>query len=73
MALTRRFFTSFARDLKEARPAGGEDTGTIAYAVWMHCVTITANHFALNNAMFNRAKFYEACGMPQEAIDRVAG
>ena len=61
MSLTRRFWTSLARDLREARPAV---EGT-PLAVWAHCVTITANHLALNNGAFKRDKFYEACGLQQ--------
>ena len=68
MALTRRFFTNLAKDFREARPETGEDT--TPFRVWEHCVTITANALALQNAMFNYGKFYQACGMSQEAVDR---
>lgn len=71
MAYTRRFFTNLAADFKDARP--NTTPHCTEFAVWMHCVTLTANAFALQNAMFSYEKFYEACGMPQEAIDRVAG
>jgi len=70
MSLTRRFFTSLAREFREAKPATGDDSTPVA--VWAHMVTITANAMSVQNGMFNHAKFYEACGMPQEAIDRVA-
>lgn len=75
MALGRRFFTNLAADFRNARPPfreAGDPDGT-AFAVWMHMVTITANALALQNALFKYDRFYEACGMPQEAIDRVAG
>jgi len=71
MALTRRFFTKLAAQYREARPAGPQDT--TAYAVWAHLVTITAGALAEQNAMFNYAKFYEACGMDDAAVARVAG
>lgn len=70
MALTRRFFTSLARDFSEAKPATGDDSTEVA--VWAHCVTITANALALQNAMFNYEKFYTACGMAPDAIRKVA-
>ena len=73
MALTRRFFTKLAADFREARPAGDEGEGSISHAVWMHMVTITANALAAQNAMFNYAKFYEASGMPDAVVTRVAG
>lgn len=62
MALTRRFFTNLAAEYKSARPGTGENSS--AMAVWAHMVSITASALALQNGMFNRAKFYEACGMP---------
>jgi hypothetical protein len=71
MALTRRFFTNLAANFREARP--NTTPYSTEYAVWMHCVTITANALAVQNAMFNYAKFYEACGMPADAIERHAG
>ena len=67
MALTRRFFTRLAASYRDARPA----SGGAALAVWMHMVAISAEALAEQNAMFKYDKFYEACGMPQEAIDRV--
>jgi len=70
MALHRRFFTALARDFVEAKPAGDPEVST-AVAVWEHMVTITANHLAAQNGMFNRAKFYEACGMPEDVVASV--
>lgn len=61
--MTKRFYLSIARDFKDARPPIEAEQ---LLAVWMHCITITANHFALNNAMFNRTRFYEACGLVQK-------
>jgi hypothetical protein len=71
MALHRRFFTRLAADFRNACPASTEES--IEFAVWMHMVTITASALAEQNGMFNLAKFYEACGMPQDIIDRAAG
>jgi hypothetical protein len=66
MALTRRFFTALARDFRDAKPGTGDNS--TAMAVWEHMVTITANALAVQNAMFNYARFYEACGMPAEVV-----
>jgi hypothetical protein len=71
MALTRRFFTNLAHKFRDAKPATGADS--TAVAVWAHMVTITAGSLAEQNAMFNYAKFYEACGMDDAAVARVAG
>jgi nickel-dependent lactate racemase len=70
MALTKAFFRNLALEFREARPQTGPDSTPVA--VWAHCITITANSLARNHSGFNYGKFYEACGMPQEAIDRVA-
>lgn len=72
MALTRRFFTRLAAEFKDARPPLSNVDGT-PLAVWAHMVTITANNLAVQNAMFNHQRFYEACGMPEEYIERAAG
>jgi hypothetical protein len=69
MALNRKHFIAFARDLRDIRPPAGQEQ---LVAVWAHCVTVTANNLAPHSASFNRARFYEAAGMPQELIDRVA-
>ena len=71
MALTRRFFKNLATEFRDARPQTGEDS--TPFRVWQHCVTITANSLARTNAMFNYAKFYEACGFPAEDVEKVAG
>jgi hypothetical protein len=68
MALTRRFFTKLAADFNGIRPRS-EDP---AHDTWTDCVIVTATALAEQNAMFNYAKFYQACGMPQEAVERVA-
>jgi hypothetical protein len=61
MALTRRFFTDLARKYREAKPQSHPDSTEVA--VWAHMVVITANALAVQNAMFNFEKFYEACGL----------
>jgi hypothetical protein len=66
MGLTRRFFVQLAKDLRDAKPQTGDDSTEVA--IWAHCVTITANAMSLQNGMFNHAKFYEAAGMPEDAI-----
>ncbi|QWY82800.1 hypothetical protein PP641_gp060 [Arthrobacter phage SilentRX] len=66
MALTRRFFTTLAREFLLARPDATEES--IEMAVWERMVRITAHNLAAQNAMFNFAKFYEACGMPEEVV-----
>ena len=71
MALTRRFFTALARDFRDARPGSSPESSE--FAVWMHMVGITASALAVQNGMFNRAKFYEACGMPEDAVEKAAG
>lgn len=68
MALTRRFFTKLAHDFRDAKPGTGDSSS--AHAVWQHMVTITAGNLAVQNAMFNFAKFYEACGMTPEVAER---
>lgn len=69
MALTRRFFTKLAADFKEARP---QSIDSREHAVWMLMVIITANALAVQNAMFNRQRFYEACGMPEHVVAAAA-
>ncbi|UOK18387.1 hypothetical protein SEA_BRUHMOMENT_71 [Arthrobacter phage BruhMoment] len=69
MALNRKHFKAFADDLRSIRPPAEAEQ---LVAVWAHCVTVAANNLAPHNGQFNRAKFYEAAGMPQEMIDRVA-
>jgi hypothetical protein len=70
MALTRRFFTNLAADYRAARPPHADEQ---ANAVWTKMVVLTANALAVQNAMFNHQRFYEACGMPAENIQREAG
>lgn len=70
MALHRRFFAALARDFKAAKPA--EDETPNEQSVWEQMVVITANALSAQNAIFKHDKFYEACGMPQSVIDRVA-
>jgi hypothetical protein len=70
MALTRRFFTNLAAEYRASRPSYENEE---ANATWLKLVTITANALAEQNAMFKHAKFYEACGMPADAIERHAG
>lgn len=69
MALTKRFFVELAREYKEARPAASAES--TEFAVWMHCVTITANAMARQNGSFNYVRFYDAAGMPAEAVTLV--
>ena len=71
MALTRRFFTALARDFLMARPDAPEES--IEMAVWERMVRLTANAFAAQNAMFNYARFYEACGMPASVVETARG
>ncbi|QWY81359.1 hypothetical protein SEA_RIZWANA_62 [Arthrobacter phage Rizwana] len=68
MALGRRFFANLAKEFLLARPDATEDT--IEMAVWEQMIRITARNLAAQNAMFNYGKFYEACGMSQEAVAR---
>lgn len=70
MALNRRFFTALARDFLMARPDAPQES--VEMAVWEQMVRLTANALAAQNAMFNYAKFYQACGMPAEVV-AVAG
>jgi len=69
VALTRRFFTSLARDFKDARP---QSTDSREFGVWMQMVRITAEALAAQNSMFNYARFYEACGMPEPVVAAAA-
>ena len=71
MALTRRFFTALARDFLMARPDAPEES--IEMAVWEQMVRLTANALSAQNGMFNYARFYEACGMPQAVVDVARG
>lgn len=66
MALNRRFFANLASEFLFARPDATEDS--VEMAVWERMVRITAQNLAAQNAMFNFAKFYEACGMPAEVV-----
>lgn len=68
MGLTRRFFTKLAHDLRDARP--NTTTSSTEYAIWVHCIVITAGNLALQNAMFNYEKFYEACGVDPSFMGR---
>lgn len=70
MALTRRFFTNLAADYRAARPPHGEEQ---ANAVWTKMVVLTANALAVQNAMFNHQRFFEACGMEPEQVAKLAG
>lgn len=70
MALTRRFFTRLAADFRDRKPGYPQDHPT--HQTWQDMVVVTATALAEQNAMFNYAKFYQACGMPQEAVERVA-
>lgn len=68
MALGRRFFTELAREFREAKPGAGDNT--TAHLVWMHMATITASALERQHGGFNRVRFYEACGFPEQDIDR---
>lgn len=68
MALGRRFFTELAKEFREAKPATGDES--TALAVWMHMVTITASALERQHGGFNRVRFYEAAGMPNEAVEQ---
>jgi hypothetical protein len=66
MGISKRFFVRLAAEFKEARPSSPADE--TAFAVWMHMVTITANTLQLANISFDRARFYEASGMPENVV-----
>lgn len=68
MALGRRFFAELAKEFREAKPHTVEES--TALAVWMHMVTITASALERQHGGFNRVRFYEASGMPEEAVVR---
>jgi hypothetical protein len=68
--VTKRFFIQLARDFRDAKPQTGDDSTEVA--VWAHCVTVTANSMSVLNGNFSHKKFYEAAGMPAEAVERVA-
>lgn len=70
MAYTRRFFTNLAAEYRASRPSYANEE---ANATWVKLVSITANALGEQNAMFKHDKFYEACGMPPETIERLAG
>jgi hypothetical protein len=58
--LHRRFFQKLAHELRIiAPPAEAEQL----HHVWLHCVTTTANALESQAAQFNKARFYEACGV----------
>lgn len=69
MALTRKFYDALARDLLMARPPVEAPQ---LVAIWLHCVTVTANNLAVNNGAFKRDRFYEACGLTAEMVAAVA-
>lgn len=60
MALNRKHFRAIAEDFRAIRPPAEAEQ---LVAVWAHCLTVTANHLALQNSSFNREKFYEAAGL----------
>ncbi len=59
MALTKRFYNALAADFKGVRP----EQGTPEREVWASMIVVVASNLAVNNAMFNFQRFYEACGM----------
>jgi len=61
-ALSRKFFIDLAHSLRDIRPPA--DAAQLR-AMWLHCVTVTANSIALQSAQFNRERFYEACGVAE--------
>jgi hypothetical protein len=60
--MSRKFFIDLAHSYRDIRPP---EDATQLRAMWLHCVTVTANSIAQQSAQFNRERFYEACGLAE--------
>lgn len=61
--MSRRHFAAIAAAMRKSRPPLQGDGGKDAWLQWRNCVVALANMCAGTNRAFDRALFYENCGM----------
>jgi hypothetical protein len=58
--MTKKHFKALAEALKNLRP---EDKDSAAFHMWKHSCAAVADTCRTANPRFDRARFYEACGL----------